>query len=69
MVPGLSPRMREAAMLDRAFWRWVCIVAALILSLLWLFSVVAGGFSAPPWVAPSSVVALAVAAVLFAALP
>jgi hypothetical protein len=56
-------------MLDRAFWRWVCIVAALILSLLWLFSVVAGGFSAPPWVAPSSVVALAVAAALFAALP
>ena len=54
-------------MLDRAFWRWLCIVAALILSLLWLFSIAVAGFSAPPWVAPSSVVALAVAAVLFAA--
>lgn len=50
--------------MDRALLRWICVIAGLILALLWLLAVVVAGFSAPAWVPPSAVVALAVAMVL-----
>lgn len=49
---------------DRAFFRWICVIAGLILALAWLLSATVAGFAAPSWVAPSAVVALAVAMVL-----
>ena len=50
--------------MDRTLLRWICVIAGLILALVWLLAVVATGFSVPPWVPPSAVVALAVAMVL-----
>jgi hypothetical protein len=43
---------------------WVCVIAALVLALVWLLSVVTSGFAAPSWVAPASVLALALAVLL-----
>jgi hypothetical protein len=48
-------------MLDRSFFRWVCIIAALLLALIWLLSVASTGFSVPSWVPPSGLLALALA--------
>ena len=49
---------------DRSLLRWACIIAAAVFAFLWLFSVTVSGFSAPDWVPPASIVALAVAVVL-----
>jgi hypothetical protein len=48
----------------RGLLRWVCVATALVLSVIWLLAAAGGGFSAPVWVPPGSVVALAVAVAL-----
>ena len=47
--------------MDRGLIRWTCVVAAVILAVVWLLSALATGFAAPSWVAPASVVALCAA--------
>lgn len=51
--------------MDRGMLRWICVVAGLILSGLWLFVVLAST-GLPDWVPPSAAFALAVAAALAA---
>ena len=51
-------------MLDRAFFRWVCIVAAILFALLWLLTAVGSGFSAPEWVGPAGLLACVIAVAL-----
>lgn len=51
-------------MLDRAFLRWVCIVAAVLFALLWLLTAVGSGFTAPDWTGPAGLLALAIAVAL-----
>jgi hypothetical protein len=48
-------------MLDRGFFRWVCIVAAALFALLWLLTEVGSGFSAPGWVGPAGLLAIVIA--------
>jgi hypothetical protein len=50
-------------MIDRALIRMLLVILALVLAVLWLFAVLTG-FAVPPWAPPSSVIALAVAALL-----
>jgi uncharacterized membrane protein YesL len=48
---------------DRAFFRWICVVAGIVLAVLWLVAVLTGG-PVLDWVPPSSVVALGAALAL-----
>ena len=69
-VAGRIPRERpafafpEAAVLDRAFLRWLCVIAALLLALLWLVSVTVTGFAAPAWIPPAGLLAIVLAVAL-----
>ena len=49
--------------MDRATLRWICVIAGLVLAVLWLVTVLAGG-PGLDWVPPSSVVALSLALAL-----
>jgi hypothetical protein len=40
-------------MLERGFLAWVCLIAALLFSLVWLLAAVASGWSVPHWVGPA----------------
>jgi hypothetical protein len=51
-------------MLDRAFLRWLCVIAALLLALLWLVSVTVTGFAAPGWIPPAGLLAVVLAVAL-----
>lgn len=51
-------------MLDRGFIRWACVVAALLLSLIWLLSGCGVIGHIPGWIPPSSVFALALGVAL-----
>jgi hypothetical protein len=44
--------------------RWLLALTALVLAVIWWLSVVVGGFSAPDWVPPTALLALALAAVI-----
>jgi hypothetical protein len=44
--------------------RWVLATAALVLAAIWWLSVIVGGLSAPDWVPPTALLALALAAVI-----
>jgi hypothetical protein len=48
-------------MLDRGFFRWVCIVAAALFALVWLLTEAGSGFSAPGWTGPAGLLALVIA--------
>jgi hypothetical protein len=51
-------------MLDRGFFRWACVVAALLFAVVWLLAAAGAGFAAPGWVGPAGLLALAVAVAL-----
>lgn len=51
--------------MDRALLRWITVVAALVLSGLWLFLVLAG-LAVLAWIPPCAAFALALAAALAA---
>ena len=51
-------------MLDRGFLRWACIVAALLLAVVWLLTVTGSGFTGPAWTGPAALLALALAVAL-----
>ena len=44
-------------MVDRAFLRWLCVIAAMLFALLWLVSVTVTGFAAPSWIPPAGLLA------------
>lgn len=48
-------------MLDRGFFRWVCVIAALLFAVLWLVSVTVTGFAAPAWIPPAGLLAIVLA--------
>lgn len=48
-------------MLDRSFFRWVCVIAAILCAVLWLVSVTASGFAAPRWIPPAGLLAIVLA--------
>jgi hypothetical protein len=47
--------------LDRRFFRWVCIIAAALFALLWLLTEAGSGFTAPAWVGPAGLLAVVIA--------
>ena len=47
--------------MDRTLLRWACVVIALICAVLWLATAIAAGFSAPGWIPPAGLLALAAA--------
>ena len=50
--------------MDRALLRWICLIAAILLAVVWLLSSFGTGFAVPHWVPPASVVALCLAVAL-----
>jgi hypothetical protein len=50
--------------MDRGFLSWLCVVAALVLSVVWLLSVTGVIGSSPNWVPPSGLFAAALALAL-----